>query len=69
MDTKKIIIIGKNACEGMNVKKEDRVRAGWEEKRELSIEQALSSLLSIDTNKEVVESINNSIPHKKKDTQ
>ena len=52
MDTKKIIIIGKNACEGMNVKKEDRVRAGWEEKRELSIEQALSSLLSIDTNKE-----------------
>ena len=52
MDTKKITIIGKNACEGMHVKKKDRIRVGWEEKEELSIEQALSSLLSIDTNKE-----------------
>mgnify|MGYP001214053353 CR=1 FL=1 len=49
METKKIVIISKNVCEGMTVKKEQRIRAGWEEKKELSIEQSLSSLLSIDT--------------------
>ena len=49
METKKIIITSKNLCEGMTVKKDERIRAGLEEKNELSIEQSLSSLLSIDT--------------------
>jgi len=52
MESKKIIIIGKNACDSMNVNKEDRIRVGWAEKKELSMEQALSSLLSIGTPRE-----------------
>ncbi len=52
MESKKVIIIGKNACDSMNVNKEDRIRVGWAEKKELSMEQALSSLLSIGTPRE-----------------
>ena len=52
MESKKVIIISKDIRESVDVKKEDRIRVGWEEKQELSVEQALSSLLSIGTYRE-----------------
>tara|TARA_B100000902_G_scaffold362841_1_gene381436 strand:+ start:6274 stop:6870 length:597 start_codon:yes stop_codon:yes gene_type:complete len=52
MESKKIVIIGKQACQGLTVDKKDRIRSGLEEQQELTIEQSLSSLLSLNTVKE-----------------
>ena len=52
MESKKIVIIGKQACEGLTVDKKERIRSGWEEQQELTIEQSLSSLLSLNTPRE-----------------
>lgn len=51
MESKKIVIIGK-VNEGIVCDNKDRIRKGWEDQKELSIEQALSSLLSLNTPRE-----------------
>ena len=52
MDSKKVIIIGKQACEGISAEKKERIRVGLEKQKELTIEQAMSSLLSLGTHHE-----------------